>query len=191
MQSDDPDLEAFETNLCATIQARELGKTSALVSNICPNASDPQEVCILSKQESTMAHHLIASLIWTTHQMILKISTEWKFEAHLYFLADSRSAGNTYEDTVWSAVESSIYQLFLFLSTAWKFLQFGGRTRQGIVGAADLRQCTCKIGEQKTFQTLRTWPGADSIGGRLCHWQTKQSKLHKSHKKQGKAVTCQ
>ena len=114
-----------------------------------------------------------------------------KFEAHLYFLAESRSAGNTYEDTVWSAVESSIYQLFLFLSTAWKFLQFGGRTRQGIVGAADLRQCTCKIGEQKTFQTLRTWPGADSIGGRLCHWQTKQSKLHKSHKKQGKAVTCQ
>ena len=34
MNSNDSDLEAFESNLQATIQARELGKTAALVSHL-------------------------------------------------------------------------------------------------------------------------------------------------------------
>ena len=42
MDCNDPDLEVFESNLCLILPARESGKTSALVSNLCPNASDPQ-----------------------------------------------------------------------------------------------------------------------------------------------------
>ena len=40
MDGDDPDLEAFKSNLRRILRARELGKTAALVSNLCPNASD-------------------------------------------------------------------------------------------------------------------------------------------------------
>ena len=39
-----PDLEAFESNLCAMNLVRELGETAALVSDLCPNESDPQLV---------------------------------------------------------------------------------------------------------------------------------------------------
>ena len=41
MDGDDPDLEAFKSNLRRILRARELGKTAALVSNLCPNASEP------------------------------------------------------------------------------------------------------------------------------------------------------
>ena len=40
MDSDDPDLEAFKSNLCRILGERELGKAAALVSNLCPNASE-------------------------------------------------------------------------------------------------------------------------------------------------------
>ena len=49
MEGDDPGFEAFESNLSATIQARELGKNAALVSNLCLKASDPQSVGLSSK----------------------------------------------------------------------------------------------------------------------------------------------
>ena len=52
MDSDDPDLVAFESNRHAIIQARELGKTEALVSNLCPNASDSQSICVSSKDNA-------------------------------------------------------------------------------------------------------------------------------------------
>ena len=38
----DPDFEAFESNFRPILRARESGKTAALVSNLCPKASDPQ-----------------------------------------------------------------------------------------------------------------------------------------------------
>ena len=40
----DPDLEAFESNLPVITRARKLVKYAALVSNLCPNASDPHSV---------------------------------------------------------------------------------------------------------------------------------------------------
>ena len=44
MDSDgDPDLEAFKSNLCRILE-RKLGKAAALLSNLCPNASDPQSI---------------------------------------------------------------------------------------------------------------------------------------------------
>ena len=51
---------------------------------------------------------------------VLEKSTEWKFEAHLYFAVCRWAAGDTYEDTVRQLWRSSIYQLILFLSTTWK-----------------------------------------------------------------------
>ena len=50
MDGDDPDLEAFESNIRRIIRARESGKTAALVSNLCLNASDPQLVGVSSKE---------------------------------------------------------------------------------------------------------------------------------------------
>ena len=37
MDSDNPDLEAFESNIRRTVQARKLGKTAVLVSNLFLN----------------------------------------------------------------------------------------------------------------------------------------------------------
>ena len=48
MDSDDPDLEAFESNL----RARELGRTAALVSNLCPIAADSQWIGVSSKDNA-------------------------------------------------------------------------------------------------------------------------------------------
>ena len=50
MDSDDPDLEAFKSNLCLILRERELGKAAALVSNLCPNTSDPQSIGVSSKE---------------------------------------------------------------------------------------------------------------------------------------------
>ena len=52
MDSDDPDLEAFKSNLCRILGERELGKAAALVSNLCPNASDPQSIGVSSKDNT-------------------------------------------------------------------------------------------------------------------------------------------
>ena len=41
MDCDDPELDAFKSNLVALIGVIELGKNAALLSNLCPNASDP------------------------------------------------------------------------------------------------------------------------------------------------------
>ena len=46
------DLKAFDSNLRAIIGARELGKTTALVSNLCRNASEPQSVGVSSKDDT-------------------------------------------------------------------------------------------------------------------------------------------
>ena len=123
-ESNLPDLEAFESNLSAIIWARQLGKTAELVSNLCPNPSDPQSIRVSSKDNS-----LLDSLCGTSShcqsdsddsQDDLEKSAEYKFKGHLYFAAGSWSTGETYEDTVRQLWRSSIYQLFLFLSTTWK-----------------------------------------------------------------------
>ena len=54
MDSNDPDLEAFESNLSAKIWARQLDKTVELVSNLCPNPSDPQSIGVSSNYNSQL-----------------------------------------------------------------------------------------------------------------------------------------
>ena len=61
MEGDDPGFEAFESNLSATIQARELGKNAALVSNLCLKASDPQSVRVSSKDNPLLKSHCCTS----------------------------------------------------------------------------------------------------------------------------------
>ena len=74
MDSDDPDLQAFESNLRRILREREIGKAAALKSNLCPNASDPQSIGVSSKdsarRDSPVAHHL--SRIRRIYQMITK-----------------------------------------------------------------------------------------------------------------------
>ena len=52
MDSDDPDLEACKSNLCRIFGERELGKAAALVSNLCPYASDSQAISVSSKDNA-------------------------------------------------------------------------------------------------------------------------------------------
>ena len=68
MDGDDPD--SFESNLCRILQARELGKTAVLMSNLIPNFGRHQPLNWLAYQakimlnaKPTAAHHLIASRI--------------------------------------------------------------------------------------------------------------------------------
>ena len=60
MDTNDPDLEAFESNL-GIIRARELGKTAALASNLYLNASDPQSVGLSSKDNARRESHCATS----------------------------------------------------------------------------------------------------------------------------------
>ena len=107
MDSDDPDLEAFKSNLCRILRERELGKAAALVSNLCPNASDPQSIGVSSKDNFRRE-----SPCGTSSQSDSEVlpddqetSAEWKFEGHIYFSAGRWSSGKTYEDAVREAVE--------------------------------------------------------------------------------------
>ena len=107
MDSNDPDLEAFESNLRRILWERELGKAAALVPNLCPNASDPHFICISSKD-----NFLCESPCGTSSQSDSEVlpddqetSSEWKFEGHVFFSAGRWSSGKTYEDAVLEAVE--------------------------------------------------------------------------------------
>ena len=76
MNGNDPDLEAFESNLHAIIRATDWGKTGALES--LPECIRPSIcrrydcVSTLNKNSTSAHHHLIASLLQTIHWMILK-----------------------------------------------------------------------------------------------------------------------
>ena len=92
MKCDDPDFGAFESNLCTIIWAGKLDKTAALVSNLCPDASDPQLVGVLSKEDAeqdshcySATHHLLASLIWKIHRMIIKHLQNKSLEGSLFW----------------------------------------------------------------------------------------------------------
>ena len=67
---DDPELDAFESNLVALIRVRELGKIAALLSNLCPNASDPQS----------------AGVLWHTISLLVKLEqfTRWSWIRNIH-----------------------------------------------------------------------------------------------------------
>ena len=87
----DPGLEAFESNLNAIIQARELGKTAALVSNLCQKASDPQLVCVSSRDSAQGDSQCCTSSHGQSDSDyspdVHEKSTEWKFKGPFHFAA--------------------------------------------------------------------------------------------------------
>ena len=101
----------FESNLSRILRAGELGKTAALVSNLFPNASDPQSACVSSKDNAQHESHCCTSSHCQADSDDLpddhKISTEWQWqlEGYLYFEGGRWPAGKTYEDAVRAAVE--------------------------------------------------------------------------------------
>ena len=104
-------LEAFESYLRRTLQARELGKAAALVSHLCPNAWDPQLVSVSSKENAQCESHCCTSSRGKSNGNSddlpddHEISTEWHFEGHLYFATGHWPAGKTFKDAVRAAVE--------------------------------------------------------------------------------------
>ena len=107
MDRDDPDLEAFKSNLCLILRERELGTAASLVSNLCPNTSDPQSIGISSKDIARRDFPCGTSSQSDSEDLPddHETSSEWKFEGHIYFEAGRWPAGKTYEDAVRAALE--------------------------------------------------------------------------------------
>ena len=84
------------------------------MSNLCPNASDPQSIGVLSKDNSRRE-----SPCGTSSQSDSEVlpddqetSAEWKFEGHIYFSAGRWSSGKTYEDAH-AAVREAVEEQYL------------------------------------------------------------------------------
>ena len=130
MDSDDPDLEAFKSNLCWILGERDLGKAAPLVSNLCPNTSDPQSISVSSNDNARRE-----STCGTSSQVDLedllddhKISSEWKFEGHIYFEAGCWPAGKTYEDAVRALMKTQFGQN-LWRRSSGSIVEFFGSAR--------------------------------------------------------------
>ena len=123
MDSDDPDLQAFESNLRRILREREIGKAAALKSNLCPNASDPQSIGVSSKdsarRDSPVAHHL--SRIRRIYQMITKHPQNGSSKGISTLKLAAGPQGKLMKTQFGQRWRSNIYQIFLFLSIAWKF----------------------------------------------------------------------
>ena len=80
---------SFYCTYCALHGARELGKTAEFVSNLCPNAQNPQLVGVLSKDDAQgESHRGTSSHAQSDSDNSLddhETSPERKFEGHLYF----------------------------------------------------------------------------------------------------------
>ena len=111
MDCDEPDLEAFESNLGEIIRARDSGKTPALVSNLSPNSSDPRSIGVSCKDNPQLWRDPLwgrSSFRQSDSDDLLndpEKSAEWKFGGHLRFAACRWSAGETYEKAVLAAVD--------------------------------------------------------------------------------------
>ena len=84
MNSDDPDLEAFKSNICRILGERKFDKAAALVSNLCPNASDPQSIGVSSKDNARRESPCGTSSQSDSEDLPddHETSSEWKFERH-------------------------------------------------------------------------------------------------------------
>ena len=142
----DPDIEAFESSLCATIWAKRIRQDCSISVQSLPKCIRPSIGLCLNKGDTQQQSHCCISSHAAYHLMAIGQSdsdnspddhktsslAELKFEEHLYFAAGSWPAGKTYEDPLgqfWQQWMCSIYQLFLFLSGTGNVLQFGSRTR--------------------------------------------------------------
>ena len=77
------------------------------MSNLCPNASDPQSIGVSSKDSARRDSPCGTSSQSDSEDLPddHETSSEWKFEGHIYFEAGCWLAGKTYEDAVRAAVE--------------------------------------------------------------------------------------
>ena len=107
MNSDNPHLQASEFNLRRILRERDFGKAAVLVSNLCPNASDPQSIGESSKDNARCELPCGTSSQSDSEDLPddNETSSEWKVEGHIYFEAGCWPAGKTYEDAVQAAVE--------------------------------------------------------------------------------------
>ena len=145
-------IQSLHNNLSEKF-SRKLCKTAALVSNLCPDASDPQLFGVLSKddayQESqcySATHHPLASLIWKIHRMIIKHLQNKNLKGSLFcgfLLAHRKKIMNT--QFGWSG--GAVFTGCSCSCPTHGILQFSGyhQTQQGIIETADLRLCTRKF----------------------------------------------
>ena len=116
-------IEYFEylSNNSSKRTSLQFGKIAALVSE----RIRPQLVGVWSTDNSRSKSHCNTSPHSQSYLDDLpddnEATSEWKFEGHIYLAAGRRPARKTHEDSLLTVVEEQYYQLFLFLSTAWKF----------------------------------------------------------------------
>ena len=84
---------------------------------------------------------------------------------HLYFAAGSWPAGKTYRGAVFTNCSCSCPQHGMCL-------QFGGRTRQGMVEIADSRLCTDRQVESASRLQWRKW-----IGAAVLEWERSRAEF--------------
>ena len=86
-------------------------------------------------ENPNMVHHLITSLIWTMHLLILKHAQNkcLNFESHRYFGATQFSTAKTYEEVVLAAITVKYLWLTPVSVDHMAISQFSGQFRQGVI----------------------------------------------------------
>ena len=118
MDCDDPDFKAFESNLRATIQGKESGKSVQFL----PEHIRPSLGQLSSKENAQHESHKGTSSHGQSDFDDLphdhETFTEWKFKGYLYFAAACWPADKIYEYTVQAEVA-------IFTSCSCSYLQHG------------------------------------------------------------------
>ena len=120
MDSNDADLEAFESKLCQILQR---------LQHLCPIFSKTHQTLNWSGYQTKKmlntnppaAPHVIASLIQKIYLMLTKHPQNGSAKGISMLQLATGQQGKLMKTQFWQQWKSSIYQLFLFLSTAWKF----------------------------------------------------------------------
>ena len=174
----DSDLEAFESNLRAIIRARELGKTAALVSKFCTNATDPPLVCASSKDhdDTQRESHCCASSHGQSdphdsqdnHEKSALIPQNGSSKGISKLLLAAERRDNLWRRSLGSSGGAVITNCSCSCSCPphhdGSVLQFGGRTRQGVVKTAGSRLCTGKICNQTTMEKMNRCSCVTCVG---------------------------
>ena len=192
MDGDDPDLEAFESNLRRILRARALGKTADLVSNLCPNASDPQSVgvsCVSSKDDAqrephwqqwaTAAHRLNASWIQTIYQIIMKHWQNGSSKGTSTLKLTASPQGKLMKTQFGQLWRSSICQLFPYLSIAWKVFTIRQPNQTGncwnCLFEANSELTTVKKMDRCSCFGVRKDPGLNSVAWNVHTWHSREN----------------
>ena len=177
MDCNDPNLEAFESNL----RAMTRGKNAALASNLrktLQTLSQLENRATSRRRRHSaripmprqMVHHLMANLIWTIHRMILKHPQNGNSKGILTVLwANGLSLGvcrgNLSRRNFGRRGRALLTKCSCSCPSYGNILPSGGWIRQGIVEIADSRLRTDRIGkpkaEEKRDRCSWVWVGKD------------------------------